>query len=111
MVSTVAAERSKLHDQYPRLRLRILDHYDTRAALTGQPVDAKTYQLPRKLGHWGDQHSARVLAACPELAAEVQAIDALRAQRSAELIAAKHVRQQRGPRGGMAKGYVRYRGL
>ena len=108
MVSTVAAERSKLHDQYLRLRLRILGHYDARAALTGHPVDVKTYyQLPRKLGHWGDQYSARVLAACPELAPEVQAIDALRAQRSAELIVAKHVRQPRGP----AKGYVRYRGL
>jgi hypothetical protein len=109
MVSTVAAERSKLHEQYPELRLQILDYYDL-LPLVGRGVDGKTYKLPRKLGHWGAAHSAKVRAACPELENVVQAIDALRAQRSAETITAKHMKRKRGG-GRMAASYVTYYGL
>src|ERR1700676_464329 len=95
MVSTVAAERSRLHDQYPPLRACILDHYHLRAELTGSSVDAQTYKLPRKLGHWGPQHSERVLAACPELERVVRAIEGLRARRATEVIEANHVKRSK----------------
>ena len=94
MVSTVAAERSKLHDRYPPLRLRILEHYRTMVELTGRSVDGRTYKLPHKLGHWGPQHSARVRAACPELADVVASIEALRAARAPALIAARHIQRR-----------------
>jgi hypothetical protein len=98
MVSTVASARSALNDRYVRLRERILQHYRTVLDLTGRSVDAKTYKLPPRLGHWNEGHSARVLAACPEMAGTVRAIEAMRAQRDRDLIAAKHIKRKPGGR-------------
>jgi hypothetical protein len=95
MVSTVAAERSKLQKQYPELRLQILDYFNT-LPLVGRGVSGSTYKLPTKLGHWGSLHSAKVRKAAPELEHIVRQIEALLASRAAEAIVAKHVRRKPG---------------
>jgi hypothetical protein len=95
MVTKVHAEQTVLHNQYAELRVRILKHYDA-LSLVGQAVDAKTYKLPPRLGHWGPQHSARVRAACPEMESVVRSIEALIAQRDPAIIAAKYGPQKRG---------------
>jgi hypothetical protein len=99
MGSTVAAQRSRLHNEgYVALRAKIIAHYKT-LPLMGREAGAKAYKLPPKLGHWHDTHSALVLSVCPELDDVVRAIDELRAQRDADAIAAQHIRRKPGGRG------------
>jgi len=97
MVSTVSKARSKLHDQYTALRLKILNYYRL-LPLVGREAGAKAYQLPPKLGHWHWRHRDVVGAACAELDSTVRAIEELVAQRAAEVIAAKHVPRRLGGR-------------
>jgi hypothetical protein len=105
MGSTVAAERSRLHDAYQPLRVRILEHYRAVAQLTGREVGPRVYRLPHKLGYWHDTHTDMVLGVCPELVDVVNAIEDLCAARDPHYIRGKHKRQRPGPKPGwMRKG-------
>jgi hypothetical protein len=100
MARTVAVERSRLHNAYARLRVRILDHYMAVAELTGRELGPKPRQLPHKLGFWRDTHSDMVLSACPELVDTVNDIENLCLARDPYFIRGKHKRQRPGPKPG-----------
>jgi hypothetical protein len=95
MTTKVHAEQTRLHDQYAWLRIKILKYYDL-LPLVGRGADVDAYKLPKKLGHWHANHSAKVRAACPELEGTVRAIEALIAQRSPAAVLAKYGPQKVG---------------
>lgn len=103
MVSTVNAERSRLQNEYAPLRIKILDHYQVMAQLTGGDAGSVAHKLPRKLGQWHYPHSERVHAACPELSDVIDAIESLAAQRDREYIIGRHKRQRPGPKPGTSR--------
>ena len=95
MATTVKEERGRLHEQYSRLRTKIIAYYRL-LPLVGREAGARAYRLPPKLGHWHTTHSSLVLGACPEMSGAVQDIEALVAQRAADVITAKHISRKRG---------------
>lgn len=95
MATVVSAERSKLHDEYVRLRSKILDYYRT-LALVGLAPGAAEHKLPPKLGHWTDRHSALVRAVSGDLHPTVQRIEQLRAWRDPSRISAQSTPLRRG---------------
>jgi hypothetical protein len=103
MASIVNAERSRLQNEYAPLRLKILEHYQAVAQLTGGDAGAEAHRLPRKLGQWHHAHSERVHAACPELSDTIDAIENLAAQRDWQYIRGRHKRQRPGPKPGQQR--------
>lgn len=96
MGSTIHVARAALNNQYVPLRQRILDHYQ-QLALVGCAPSGKL--PPPKLGYWdagSNGHSEGTLAASPELAPIVRAIEALLQQRDPARIKAQHVPLRRG---------------
>ena len=96
MASTLRAERGRLHEEYVRLRLKILYHYSLLDLVGRVPASTQrnpSKRPPPKLGHWdpgSNGHSEHVLAACPELEPAVRAIEALLKQRDPNYIKARH---------------------
>lgn len=88
MSTRVNIERSRLHEEYARLRVQIIRYY-LALPLVGREPDPIAYKIPPKLGHWSHVHSARVLDACPELAGLVHAVEALSKQRDKASIIAR----------------------
>ncbi len=105
MSTIVSAERSKLHNEYAQLRVKILDYY-LALALVGRAPGAAEHKLPPRLGHWTARHSALVRAVSEDLAPIVQRIEELRAWRDPTRIKAQrppmnpgHNFKRRGGRG------------
>ena len=95
MSTIVSEERTKLHNEYARLRVQILDHYRA-LALVGAAPGAAEHKLPPKLGHWSARHSALVRAVSEDLAPTVQRIEELRAWRDPARIKALRAPMDRG---------------
>jgi hypothetical protein len=95
MSSIVSEERSKLHNEYARLRTSILHYYLT-LALVGAAPGAAEHKLPPKLGHWTLRHSAMVGAVSQDLIPIVLRIETLRAWRDPTRIKSQRAPQNRG---------------
>lgn len=103
MGSTVNTARIALNSRYAALRQQILEHYDRLALVGGAPAPRTQRggckRPPPKLGHWdagSNGHSEHTLAAAPELAPVVRAIEVLLEQRDAARIKAQHTPRRRG---------------